>query len=121
MKIFITFIILFFSFTATSNEVFNKMGIVANKCSKFEDLKDFFTDTDMDAISLERYFTGAMQGFLSGINYAYENSEKTWKNINHHSIDFMFVYVKDYCSKNPEELIEDGLWEYFFKLPDINK
>ena len=121
MKIIITIFILFFSFTATSNEVFNKMGIIANECSKFEELNDFFIDTDNDPISLERYFISAMQGFLSGFNFAYENMVKNWKNLNHHSIDFMFVYVKDYCSKNPNKPIEDGLLEYFFKLPDINK
>ena len=32
------------------------MGIVANECTKFEDLKDYFIDTDNDPISLERYF-----------------------------------------------------------------
>ena len=121
MKILLTLFILFFSFTATSNEVFNKMGIVVNECTKFEDLKDFFTDTDNDPISLERYFISAMQGYLSGLNYAYEYNTKTWKNINHHSINFMFVYVKDYCLKNPDKIIEEGLMEYFFKLPDINK
>tara|TARA_B100000965_G_scaffold87630_1_gene71077 strand:+ start:1390 stop:1767 length:378 start_codon:yes stop_codon:yes gene_type:complete len=120
MKIFIAIIFLFFSSTASSNEVFNSMGIVANECSKFEELKDFFTNTDNDTISLERYFISAMQGFLSGINYAYENSENTWKSLNPQSVEFMFAYVKDYCSKNPNELIKDGLWEYFFTLSDIN-
>lgn len=120
MKIPLTLFVLLFASTVLSNEVFNKMGIVANKCSKFEELKDFFIDTDDDPISLERYFISAMQGYLSGLNYAYENSAKTWKNINHHSIDFMFIYVKDYCSKNPSELIEEGLMEYFFNLPDVN-
>ena len=120
MKIFITFMFSFFAFTASSNENFTSMGIVANECSKFEDLKDFFTDTNNDTISLERYFISAMQGFLSGINYAYENSENTWKSLDPDSVEFTFAFVKNYCLKNPNKSIEDGLWEYFFTLPDIN-
>tara|TARA_Y100000590_G_C15103357_1_gene782138 strand:- start:107 stop:472 length:366 start_codon:yes stop_codon:yes gene_type:complete len=121
MKILIAFILLSFTFTAKSNEPFNKIGVVANECNQFENLKEIFTETENDSISLKRMFTSAMQGFLSGINYGYENRMKKWKNVNHHSIDFMFIYIKDYCSRNPNKLIEDGLFEYFFELPDINK
>ncbi len=121
MKNLIALIIICFSFPTKSNEVFNKMGIVANECNQFENLKDFFVDSEKDTISLKSYFISAIQGFLSGINYSYEDRVKSWKNLNHHSTDFMFLYIRDYCNRNPDELIEEGLWEYFFKLPDIKK
>ena len=119
MKTLFTILVLFFTSSLTAEEAAN-WGIITDTCenslaiiSLSKEIGDFEHDLT------NKIYRGVMQSYMSGINnWTYEKFGM-FKHLNYNSIDYAYSYLQNYCEKNPNNQIVDGVIQYFVELPFI--
>ena len=87
-------------------------GIVGSKCIKFTE----YTIINPEIKKME--LNAEIRGFLTALNIISFKNKEPLKNITHHSEDYVFNFVQEFCKENPDQHVFMLLELFFRDLPD---
>ena len=90
------------------------LGFAGDSCPKFNKNKKKFGK------EFDELFKSEMIGFLTGFNMHVaenEGSANNMKTLDHHSTDYAYSYIVEYCRKKPDDHVFRGLIKYYNLLP----
>ena len=119
MKILIILSALFFSSLVIA-EGFASWGNHEDKCENTIEIIKLAEKLGEPTDGLtKRIIRGNMQGYMSGINNWIYDEFGMYKHLNYNTIEHAFSYLINYCEKNPNKKVVDGILEYIVQLPFI--
>ena len=119
MKILLTLFVLLFSSLVIAEE-FASWGYHEDKCENAIEIIKLSEKIGEPTDELtKRIYRANMQGYLSGINNWIYEEFGMYKHLNYNTIEHAFSYLINYCEKNPNKKVVDGILEYIIQLPFI--
>tara|TARA_B100000029_G_scaffold501273_1_gene574345 strand:+ start:736 stop:1047 length:312 start_codon:yes stop_codon:yes gene_type:complete len=91
------------------------LGFVGDSCKMFNENKNKFGKEFDDMLESE------IIGFLTGYNMyvaQLDGNADRMKTLDHHSIEYAYSNITEYCRKNPDDYVFFGLIEYYNSLPN---
>ena len=119
MKIFLILFVSLFSSSVFAKE-YAAWGIVTNTCEMTIEIHNLAADIggEVEESTTSEYHS-VIQSYLSGINLYIHNEFGKFKHFYNNSIDYAYSYLMNYCEKNPEKKVVEGILEYLISLPFI--
>ena len=128
MKKILILVLLLIGITNTSfAEQSATVGGITKYCDETLDAINSTKEVDKNKfLTFDRVVEHTVLGFLSGLNFWYEENSGNLKNLWHDIVlwedeDYIYSYVINYCKRNPKDKLIHAAMDYFNTLPDLEE